>query len=129
MARWLRRSSEGITAAVGTLLMIVVLVAMSTGLSVVWKAHVADAMAQHTPPMGFVPDDGRDVAVVVRLAGDLDWARHVSFLGTCTPTLNGGPFPAAEGTPVREGDELGCAPGERLVVVVNDTVLYRHDFG
>src|SRR5688572_30663787 len=55
-------------------------------------------------------------ARVIQADLDLDWGRDVVVSGSCSPLLNGRPFPAGPGTPVRAGDVLTCASGEDLVV-------------
>lgn len=127
MVRWWP-GDEGITPAIATVLMVVVIVAMAGGMTLAWKTHVVDEVAQHVPPVAFRADEARDVAQVVRLSGQLDWARDATFPGTCSPSLDGAPFPTQPGTPIEVGDELGCLPGQELVVAIAGTVMFRHSF-
>lgn len=71
-------------------------------------------------------------AQVLQADLDLDWVTDVTVAGSCTPLLNGQPFPTTPGTMVHAGDVLTCGPGEDLVVGSSpdrgNTLLYQQSF-
>lgn len=83
----------------------------------------------HVAMMG-LPADAQ--VRVIKADVGLDWATDIVVSGSCSPLLNGGPFPDEPGTPVAAGDVLSCAPGEDLALASSaergNHVLYRTSF-
>jgi hypothetical protein len=127
-----RPGQEGLSPVVGTLLLFLVLLAIAATVWVMLNHVTKSQNLEPRPELAFqVRGDGVSVEVV-RASPGLDWVRDLRQKGDCTPTLNGNPYPTAEGTPVQSTDVLGCAAGQELVVAASpergNSVLYRHAF-
>lgn len=88
--------------------------------------------AKDKPDLAFAIDPNEPKATVIRSSDGLDWARDLRIGGDCAPTLNGGAFPTAEGTPVRSTDVVECEWGEQLTIASvegkGNALLFRHRF-
>ena len=120
--------------AVSPVVGVVLMVAITAALSAMVSYVLADLEEQTEAPahvtLWTVPASPE--ARVMQADLGLDWATDVVVSGSCTPLLNGGPFPTEAGTPVSAGDVLTCAAGEDLVVGSSadrgNTLLYQDSF-
>lgn len=110
----MRRSDEAVSPVVGTILLIVIAIALAA--TVLFLVNrIVDEQPEPAPLIGFDQDDSADQARVVTAEEGLQWD-HLVMLGSCDPLLNGNPYPPAPGTLVAPGDVLTCASGETLLV-------------
>ncbi|MHB1261280.1 MAG: archaellin/type IV pilin N-terminal domain-containing protein [Thermoplasmatota archaeon] len=131
--RQFRTSTDGVSIVVGTLLLIVIVIALGVAVGVmVNQVRKETGLGKETPDLAFELDSHAPTAKVVRASPDLDWVRDLRLAGTCTPTLNGAPFPTLEGRIVTADDLLACNTGETLTISSSDAkgnaLLFNHSF-
>jgi hypothetical protein len=130
MAQRSHRDEAAASAVLGVLFMAAIAVTLA-GVSLRITADLKEGpqAPAHVALMG-VPADAQ--VRVVKADVGLDWATDIVLSGSCSPLLNGGPFPEEPGTPVAAGDVLSCAAGEDLALASSadrgNHVLYRTSF-
>ncbi|MFA5944713.1 MAG: hypothetical protein WC876_09630 [Candidatus Thermoplasmatota archaeon] len=116
---------------VGTILVIIISVAIAGAAFVLFRTFIAES-GDDKPVAAFTADLEQRKLIVVRAPAGFDWFVDLRIGGTCTPSLNGGPMPTIEGTPVLAGDTLQCDAGEELSVSTSieqgNTLLHRVTF-
>ncbi len=129
----MREKEAAVSPVVGTVLLVAIAITIS---AVAW--YVASLASQtevtKAPVIGFQKDaNDPKVTIVSSPAGELDWFTDLRPHGTCTPLLNGAPFPTSAGTPVRAGDVITCASGDTLLIASSEeqgnALLYQTTFG
>ena len=129
MTRPLRDDAAG-SAVLGVLLMAAITVTIAAVALQITADLKEGPQAPAHVTVWSVPS--RPEARVIQADLGLDWATDVVVSGSCTPLLNGGPFPDTAGTPVRAGDVLTCGSGEDLVLGSSgdrgSVLLYQHSF-
>jgi len=133
--RRLTGDDNGLSAVLGTILVIGIAVALTVAALLMFNKIREDANIDDKPAVvGMATDsDTQSISVVgIRTEDDLDWFRDVSIGGSCEPLLNGAAYPSALGTPVVPGDRLECDPGEDIRIVVDtgekEVVVYSNTF-
>jgi flagellin-like protein len=121
---------SALSPVIGVILLVAITVVLSATVFVV-AGRFQEGAAEPGPHILMETDQGTQEVRVVRGDGDLDWM-DLGFDGSCTPTLNGAPFPTASGQAVRAGDVLGCAAGEDLEITSSldegNALLYSTSF-
>jgi hypothetical protein len=114
-----RRDAAAVTSVLGVVLIIIISIALGAAIWVmINKIRETHPVNEHQIQVSFNLDQQTKQLRVVKLnPPNLDWFNDLSRAGTCTPTLNGGAYPTAAGTPIRAGDTLaGCTSGQTLVI-------------
>lgn len=131
----LKGGELGVSAVVGTVMLVAIGLLLAAGTFLMVQRLGPDEI-ERAPDVGFgVESANSQVSILKAPAGiaALDWFDDLRVTGSCTPLLNGNPFPTASGTPVAAGDVLSCAPGEDLRIASSDAngnaLLFQHQFG
>lgn len=112
-----RADCQAITAPLAIMLLIVIVVGLAWAITLFGQRLSDEAGDQDIPDVAFTTDQSQGHEVtVVRAEGGLDWVRDLRISGSCTPLLNGAPYPSSEGTPVVAGNILSCEAGETLAI-------------
>jgi hypothetical protein len=124
---------HGITQVLGTAIVVGITVLLGVAVAIMVTVLRDDHDSHKSPPLiAFSQPAGESSLHVIRADGELDWFDNVRFVGTCTPTLNGAPYPTASGSPVAPTDVLGCQPGEDIAVITvqddDSRVVYQAEF-
>lgn len=128
-----RSSTDGVSVVVGTLLLIVIVIALGVAIGVmVDQTRKETGLGKDVPDLAFEVDPHAPTARVVHASQDLDWVRDLRLGGTCDPTLNGAAFPTSEGDLVMADDLLECEVGETLTISSSEAkgnaLLFSHEF-
>jgi flagellin-like protein len=105
-----------VSPVIGVILMVAITVVLAATVFVLVNGFGEEREATPALP---VMQKTSDRVTVVRAEPDLDWVVDFSVGGSCTPLLNGQPWPTGpDPAPLRPGDVLtGCTVGETLTVV------------
>lgn len=107
---------EGITAVVGTLLVIIIMVAVAGVAFFMFDRLTEEKLDQDTVYVAFNVNENDRTATVTDAEPNLQWGVDLLVSGDCGVTLNGGPVSG----PVLSADVLECAGPGSLVVRTSD---------
>jgi flagellin-like protein len=132
MRAW-QRDERGFSTVVGAIVLIAIVIALAaTSWFLVSRVRDETHLDKQRPDLALQVDAIDPAVRIVRASDDLDYARDLRFTGDCSPLLNGGPMPPAEGQLVHPDDRITCDWGESLVISSSaekgNVVLFSHTF-
>jgi hypothetical protein len=130
-----RDSQSALSPVVGGILLVIVVIALATTVFLM-ADRAREANLKDAPPeMGFIIGTTSPSVQVVQAPpppSQLDWFTDLRIGGTCSPTLNGVPFPTEPGTLVNADDVLGCDWEQSLTIRSSpdkgNALLFRYTF-
>lgn len=121
-------SRDGITAVLGTILMVAVLMAISVAAWLLFADAADQAIQEDQILIGFETDPDTRSVTVLQAYRPLVWGQDILVLEDCTITLNGGTVSG----PLMAGDVLACSgPGEVRITTsaeLGNQMIYQTAF-